>query len=244
MLAHLEERGLVARHPHERAAILVGQQPLLLDAVEQMLTRVSMQSLAKVSSPQEALALAIEHDADLLVIDVEDSDPEARPLAWMHNALAQVPGLRAIVMSSSEDPHSVNDAFAAGASAYVLKRTRSDDLATVVRQLFDRSIYHAPVRHADAPPISASPPETKAPRLTRREHEILSLVVEGRTNGEIAKLLWVTEQTVKFHLANLYRKLGVSNRTQASYWAHGFGIVTGGVWSASSAPPMRVPRAG
>ncbi len=242
MLAGLEAREFVARHhPHERAAILVGQQPLLLDAVEQMLARVSMQSLAKVSSPQEALVLAVEHDADLLVIDVEDSDPEARPLACMHNALAQVPGLRAVVMSSSEDPHSVNDAFAAGASAYVLKRTRSDDLATVVRQLFDRSIYHAPVRHADAPPITSSPSEVDTPRLTRREHEILSLVVEGRTNGEIAKLLWVTEQTVKFHLANLYRKLGVSNRTQASYWAHGFGIVTGGVWSASSAPPMRVP---
>ena len=78
-----------------------------------------------------------------------------------------------------------------------------------------------------------------APRLTRREHEILSLVVEGRTNAEIAEVLWVTEQTVKFHLANIYRKLGVANRTQASYRAHGLGIVGRGAVEPSTAPSSR-----
>lgn len=54
---------------------------------------------------------------------------------------------------------------------------------------------------------------------------ILACVAEGRTNREVAKLLWVTEQTVKFHLANIFRKLGVSNRTQASRWAHEHGVL-------------------
>jgi DNA-binding CsgD family transcriptional regulator len=53
-----------------------------------------------------------------------------------------------------------------------------------------------------------------------REKEILGLVAEGHTNGQIARLLWVTEQTVKFHLSNTYRKLGVANRTEASHYAH------------------------
>jgi DNA-binding CsgD family transcriptional regulator len=56
--------------------------------------------------------------------------------------------------------------------------------------------------------------------LTRREREILALVVEGKSNAAIARQLWVTEQTVKFHLSNIYRKLGVANRTAASRWAH------------------------
>ena len=56
--------------------------------------------------------------------------------------------------------------------------------------------------------------------LTDRELEILRLVAEGHTNGRIARELWVTEQTVKFHLSNTYRKLGVANRTEASRYAH------------------------
>jgi DNA-binding NarL/FixJ family response regulator len=232
--ADLDRKERVAANLHERAAILVGQQPLLLDAVEQMLARVPATVLAKLSSPQEAVALAVERHIDLLVIDVEDTDPESRPLSSVRAAVAQIPALRVVVMSSSEESHAVNDAFAAGASAYVLKRTRSDDLATVMRQLFDPSIYHAPVRHPESSAPRA-PADGRAASLTRREHEILSLVVEGRTNGEIAKVLWVTEQTVKFHLANIYRKLGVTNRTQASYWAHSLGIVARGAWQLAPA---------
>ena len=62
--------------------------------------------------------------------------------------------------------------------------------------------------------------------LTRREREILALATEGKSNAAIARELWVTEQTVKFHLSNIYRKLGVPNRTAASRWAHEHGIET------------------
>jgi len=62
-------------------------------------------------------------------------------------------------------------------------------------------------------------------RLTRRELEILRLVAEGRPNREVAKILWVTDQTIKFHLANTYKKLGVRNRVEASHWAISRGLV-------------------
>jgi len=68
-------------------------------------------------------------------------------------------------------------------------------------------------------------------RLTRREIEILRLVAEGRSNREVGQLLWVTDQTVKFHLANAYRKLGVRNRFEASQWA-----ITRGLVKAEHAP--------
>ena len=59
---------------------------------------------------------------------------------------------------------------------------------------------------------------TDGEQLSRREREILQLLAEGLTNGEIAQRLWVTETTVKFHLSRIYRRLGVSNRTGAAMW--------------------------
>ena len=61
--------------------------------------------------------------------------------------------------------------------------------------------------------------------LTKRELEILQLVAEGHSNSQLARMLWVTEQTVKFHLSNIYRKLDVGNRTEASRWAQLNGLL-------------------
>ncbi len=60
--------------------------------------------------------------------------------------------------------------------------------------------------------------------LTRREVEVLQLVSNGMTNRAVARALWVTSETVKFHLSNVYRKLGVGNRAEASEWAHENGV--------------------
>ena len=64
------------------------------------------------------------------------------------------------------------------------------------------------------------------PLLTRRELEILRFVARGHTNGEVARALWVTDETVKYHLANVYRKLGVSSRLEAVAWAAENGLTT------------------
>ena len=68
----------------------------------------------------------------------------------------------------------------------------------------------------------------KEARLTRRESEILGLVADGKPNGEIAGDLGITEQTVKYHVSNIYRKLGVANRTEASRWAQLRGLLATG----------------
>jgi DNA-binding CsgD family transcriptional regulator len=68
--------------------------------------------------------------------------------------------------------------------------------------------------------------ESNVSGLTRRESEILGLVAEGYSNAQLARMLWVTEQTVKFHLSNIYRKLHVANRTEASRWAQVHGLVS------------------
>ena len=81
-------------------------------------------------------------------------------------------------------------------------------------------------RHASDDPLAA---------LTRRELEILRLAAEGFSNAQIAKSLWVTEQTVKFHLSNIYRKVGVGNRTEASRWAQRHGVLPGEVGRVGTA---------
>ena len=80
-------------------------------------------------------------------------------------------------------------------------------------------IYHRPAVTSATEPVAAVSPGADLP-LTGREIEILKLVAAGFTNGDIARRLWVTEQTVKFHLRNVYRKLNVTNRTQASHIAY------------------------
>jgi DNA-binding NarL/FixJ family response regulator len=140
----------------------------------------------------------------------------------VRRAREMVPGIKTIVLSMYDDQEHIDAAFAAGADAYVLKIAHPDDLTSAVRQAFEHSIYLAGGRAA---PAAAAPAPQNAPGLTRRELEILQLVAEGQSNAQVARTLWVTEQTVKFHLSNIYRKLGVSNRTEASRWAQLQGLL-------------------
>ena len=73
--------------------------------------------------------------------------------------------------------------------------------------------------------FGAPPSPADAVGLTDREVTILRALTRGLSNREIGQELWVTEQTVKFHLSNIYRKLGVSNRTEASRWAQLHGLL-------------------
>ena len=150
------------------------------------------------------------------------AEGEIDGIALVRAARARVPALRAIVLSASTDPAHVQAAFEAGARAYVVKTAHADDITSAVRQAFDHSIYLAGAPAAPPPPVMLL---TKQSELTRRELEILQLVAEGHSNAELARMLWVTEQTVKFHLSNVYRKLEVSNRTEASRWAQRAGLL-------------------
>jgi DNA-binding NarL/FixJ family response regulator len=92
-------------------------------------------------------------------------------------------------------------------------------LGSLVREISQGNVYHRFPRAATVAQLPAKTP------LTSRELEILRLVASGAKNGQIARQLWVTEQTVKFHLSNVFRKLDVSNRTEASHYAHVNGLL-------------------
>jgi DNA-binding NarL/FixJ family response regulator len=136
------------------------------------------------------------------------------------------PGLKSVVVADNTEPEAINAAFAAGATVYCVKTAQQEDLASAIRQAFERSIFIATNGSRDSSlPAASAQPQPAAHDLTRRELEILQLVAEGHSNSQLARMLWVTEQTVKFHLSNIYRKLDVANRTEASRWAQLHGLL-------------------
>ena len=195
-------------------AIILDQDPLYLEAVEQALRRLEIRVVGKATMPKRALALAVERKPDLLVADIETGDSEIEGIACLRQAREHVPHLKIIVLSASDNRDRMAAAFVAGASAYVYKRSHPDDFVAAIRQLFEHSIFFARDR------LGATHDRQVWLPLTRRETEIIQLVAEGKSNPEVARTLWIQEETVKFHLSNIYRKLGVSNRTAAARWAN------------------------
>src|SRR5687767_11813972 len=207
-----------------QTAVILDKHPLWLEAVEGVLHRIGIRVAGKATSPGQALTLVEEARPDLLIADLPQSDGAVDGATFLAKARQLVPHLRTIVLSAHTEPQHIDAALEAGAAAYVAKTTHPDDLASAVRQSFNHSVYLAGARTA---PPAVSPVKSGASQagLTRREHEILKLVAEGHSNAHLARMLWVTEQTVKFHLSNIYRKLDVSNRTEASRWAQLNGLL-------------------
>ena len=199
--------------------------------MEQLLVRMGMTVVGKATEAQEALDLVDELQPDVLVLDMSvGSGDEA--LACLRKARSAQRDLKVVALGDEAEPHDVEAAFDAGATVYCTRTAAPDDFASAVRQAFDRSIYVA--FGARSTPVSAPAPAADTAELTRRELEILQLVAEGHSNSQLAKMLWVTEQTVKFHLSNIYRKLDVANRTEASRWAQLHGLLSSQVLSAGA----------
>jgi DNA-binding NarL/FixJ family response regulator len=120
------------------------------------------------------------------------------------------PEATALLLTLSRDQQWIDQAFEAGAQTVLSKTVHPVALGTLLRESVRGNVIHRPR------PVRA--PDAACP-LTPRELQILSLATQGHTNGKIARQLWITEQTVKFHLSNTYRKLGVTNRTEATRYA-------------------------
>ena len=199
----------------DRTAVVLGEFPRRAGAVEHVLTNVGVTVVGKALTPEAGLSLVRQRRPDLLVVDI---DTLAWPIAateLVRRACALVPGLKVIALSAEHDGERIDAILKAGAEAYVVKTARPEDVATAFRQAFEHSIYFAPA------PVEPAFPRLQAvaePRLSARELEILGLVAEGKANAAVAAELGVKEQTVKFHLSNVYRKIGASNRTEASRW--------------------------
>jgi DNA-binding NarL/FixJ family response regulator len=213
----------------QRTAVLLDQYPLWLEAVEPVVAKLGMRVLGKATTPERALELIREGQPDVLVSETHMPENSMSGTQFLREAHEAAPSAKMIVLGSSRDPEEIDAALEAGAHAYVVKTAHPDDIASTIRQAFEHSVFFANGRRTtevSGERASAHNGHSVSPGLTRRELEILQLVAEGHSNGQLARMLWVTEQTVKFHLSNIYRKLDVSNRTEASRWAQRHGLLS------------------
>jgi DNA-binding NarL/FixJ family response regulator len=227
----------------KQTAVVVHRFPMSRDAIGEILLSLGFAVLATTDSVDEALAVVEDERPDLLVAGAEPLHADGETgVDAVRRARRRMPQLRAVVLAEAFDQAEAETAIAAGAFAYILETTQPADIRAAIRQGFKTSVFlgsgQTAQRESD-PPAGSGPGTPARPesgeRLTNREREILRLVAEGRSNGEVARILWVTEQTVKFHLSNIYRKLGVANRTEAGRWAQLTGLLDKGSHDLSAA---------
>jgi DNA-binding NarL/FixJ family response regulator len=157
---------------------------------------------------------------DLVLVD--EMTDETIVVARIREARAAVAGAKLVLLTTQMQATWIGEATAAGLDAAIAKDVHSMSLGTLLREVAAGNVFHA-FAQAAAPGQGAD--LQAASDLTPRELEILRLVAAGKSNSRIAADLWVAEQTVKFHLSNIYRKLGVANRTEASHFAHVNGLL-------------------
>ena len=205
-----------------RTAVLLEPHPFCHAAIASLLARCDTKVVGAATTASCTSALIEEHSPDVLVAELELPEGRKAALGLVTRARRANPALTVIVLSGADDAELIDAAFEAGASAYILKTTDPDCVTTAIQQAFEPSIYLARPRETRSATATAT---RVVPQLTRRELEILTLVSEGRSNRQVGQVLWVTDQTVKFHLANIYRKLGVGSRYDAARWAQEHGVL-------------------
>ena len=146
--------------------------------------------------------------------------PELDGLGCLERLRKHDPKLAVVILSSYSDVAQIEAARRAGALGYVVKTVEPVDLAAVLRSALSGESFAV---WGAAEPLSGAP--TGQTALSEREAAVLEAVARGLSNREIGRQLWISEQTVKFHLRNVYRKLGISSRTEAARYAHRMGIV-------------------
>lgn len=204
-------------------AVVVHEYPLWRSALTDVLEDLGFDVLLATSEPDEAITRIRDAQPDLLVVGIS---PELDGVECVRKARRVAAALRAAVITPKQDDDEADEALAAGAYVYIAETSHPDDLRAAIRQGFQTSVFLGSGDPSGAArPTRPSPAKAVAHGLTKREQEILRLVSEGKSNGDVARKLWVTEQTVKFHLSNIYRKLGVTNRTEAGRQAQLIGLL-------------------
>ncbi len=165
------------------------------------------------STEADMLAAKDAHPPDMLIIDIQLHRADGRTV--MRKCRERWPGAKVIALSSFEDPDIIRSAFATGADAYIIKNATSRELLEGIQAAWAGRIavqrqVHQALRDEDQA-YHRQYPLQKIPRFTRREREILQLIIAEKTTKEIAGMLFLSEKTVETHRSNLFMKLDVKN---------------------------------
>jgi DNA-binding NarL/FixJ family response regulator len=206
----------------------------------------------------EAVALAVKDEEDLEVVGSAENGSQVLPLVerlkpdvvlldlrmpgidgltCIKLLRERYPDVRIAVLSGMDSDEAVHAALKLGANAFISKNVEPAALVQAIRQAAEGVVAEPvgrPEKRENAAAVSTG--------LTERELAVLRALGEGRSNKEIAKTLWLAEQTVKFHLTNIYRKLDVSSRTEAVHWAYAHGLIDAPLAGATPKPSQGARR--
>lgn len=204
--------------------VIVADNPLIVAAIRSGVRDTGAFELLGYADPRETSATQIgQAGAEIVLVD-EGEQAEAA-LDLIRSLRESEEAVKVLVLTIDMRGEWVGRALAAGASGALSKSLHPSALTTLIREAANGHLVHAPISlRASAAALPERPSDHSS--LTERELEILGLVSSGAKNGDIARKLWITQQTVKFHVSNIYRKLDVANRTEACHYAHVNGLVT------------------
>jgi len=195
--------------------LLADDHRLILEGLQQAFEEVEgIEIVGMASDGKQVLPMIAGTNPDLVLLDMRMPDMDG--LACLERIRKHHPSVKVVMLSAFDDAGRIRAALKRGASAYIVKTVNPLDLPAALRQAVEPTIYFG------APPSEEEP--AAAAGLTEREAAMLRALARGLSNAAISKEFWVTEQTVKFHLTNIYRKLEVKNRTEATRYAYMHGL--------------------
>ena len=196
--------------------VLADDHALLLGAFEKLLAG-QCEIVGKVSDGRALVAAADALKPDVVVLDI--AMPLLNGLEAGRQIKRQMPDVKLIFLTMSEDVELAAEAFRAGASGYVLKRSATSELATAIQEAMLGRSYITPLITGGLVDSLLHPPETPGDDLTSRQREVLQLLAEGRSMKEVASVLNLAPRTVAFHKYEMMKRLNVTSTAELIQYA-------------------------
>ncbi len=209
---------------HAVRVVIADDHRLVLDGIRRALEADGeFEIVGETQNGTQVLPLVSREKPDLVLLDVRM--PHMDGLACLDEIRRRHPEIKVVMLSASTSEDLIEAALRRGASAYVVKSVDPDDLPATLRQALEGNVHTAIGLESE------QRSGAKSLGLTDREVTILGALARGLSNDQIAKEFWVAPQTVKFHLTNIYRKLEVKNRTEATRIAYQHGLVESPIYA-------------
>jgi two-component system, NarL family, response regulator NreC len=193
---------------------------LLIDAED------DLEAVGEAGNARDAIFQARALEPDVVLLDLVM--PDQSGLEAMPTLLHERPEMKVLILSMQDDPHYIREAFAAGASGYILKEAADTEVVAAIRQVAEGSSYVHPAVGAKL--VAAETAEARRARedpLSDREREVLRLLALGHTNQEIAAKLYISVRTAETHRAHIMQKLRLSSRAELVRYALEQGVLEG-----------------
>jgi DNA-binding NarL/FixJ family response regulator len=195
--------------------LIADDHPLVRQGIRSLLeANEQIRVVGEAADGAEAIARCAVGGVDVVLMDL--SMPHVDGVTATRELTAGQPQTKVLVLSSFADHDRVRQAIAAGAAGYVLKDSQPAELVAAIAAA---AAGHAPLDPRVAGALMRDVAAGAGPQLSPRETEVLGLVARGLANKQIARQLGITERTVKVHLGNVFRRIGVTDRTSAALWA-------------------------